>query len=69
MDKRSAGVLCLHGLVMFLVGKLPTALQHVQHLLMYNLEHMCARMLLLQVKDVECCKEARIMVSKAQCFA
>ena len=65
MDKCLAGVLCLHGLVMFLVGKLPTALQHVQHPLMYNPEHACARMLLLWVEDMECCKEERIMASKA----
>ena len=69
MDKCSAGVLCLRGLVMFLVGKLPTVLQHMQHPLMYNPEHARARMLLLRVKDVECCKEARIMASKAQRFA
>ena len=69
MDKHSAVVLCLCGLVMFLVGKLPTVLQHVQHPLMYNLEHACAHMLLLWVEDVECRKEARIMASKAQCFA
>ena len=53
---------------MFLVGKLPTALQHMQHLLMYNPEHTCTRMLLLWVEDVECRKEARIMASKVQCF-
>ena len=68
MDKRSAGVLCLHGLVIFLMGKLPMALQHMQHLLMYNPEHVRTHMLLLQVKDMECHKEARIMASKAQCF-
>ena len=68
MDKCSAGVLCLHGLVMFLVGKLPMALQHVQHPLMYNPEHVHARMLLLWVKDVECRKEVRIMASKGQRF-
>ena len=68
MDKRLAGVLCLHGLVMFLVRKLPTVLQHVQHPLMYNPEHARTRMLLLRVKDVECRKEARIMASKAQRF-
>ena len=68
MDKRLAGVLCLHGLVMFLMGKLPTVLQHMQHPLMYNLEHAHACMLLLQVEDVECRKEARIMASKAQHF-
>ena len=69
MDKCLARVLCLRGLVMFLVGKLPTALQHVQHPLMYNPEHARARMLLLWVKDVECHKEVRIMASKAQHFA
>ena len=53
---------------MFLVGKLPTALQHMQHPLMYNPEHVRACMLLLWVEDVECCKEARIMVSKVQRF-
>ena len=68
MDKHSAGVLCLRNLVMFLVGKLPTVLQHVQHLLMYNLEHVHACMLLLRVEDMECHKEVRVMASKAQCF-
>ena len=53
---------------MFLVGKLPTALQHMQHPLMYNPEHVRACMLLLRVEDVECRKEARIMASKVQCF-
>ena len=69
MDKRSARVLCLRGLVMFLVGKLPTALQHVQHPLMNNPEHVRACMLLLRVEDMECRKEARIMASKVQHFA
>ena len=53
---------------MFLVGKLPMALHHMQHLLMYNPEHTCAHMLLLQVEDMECHKEARIMASKTQHF-
>ena len=43
-------------------------IQYVQLPLMYNLEHMHTCMLLLQVKDVECHKEARIMASKAQHF-
>ena len=43
-------MLCLRSLVMFLAGKLPVALQHVQHPLMYNLEHA---VLLLRVKNVE----------------
>ena len=53
IDKHSARLLCLCGLVIFFVGKLPGALQHVQYQLMYNPKHMCAHMLLLQVKDVE----------------
>ena len=49
--------MCMYGLVMFLMGTLPMALQHVQHPLMYNLEHAHACMLLQQVKDMEHYKE------------
>ena len=48
-------------------GHSPTEWMFLPH--KYNLEHACACMLLLWVKDLECCKEARIMASKAQCFA
>ena len=48
-------------------GRSPTKWMFLLH--MYNLEHARAHMLLLQVKDVECRKEARIMASKVQCFA
>ena len=48
------------------MGHSPTESMFLLH--MYNPEHTRAHMLLLQVKDVECCKVARIMASKAQCF-
>ena len=40
MDKCLPEVLHLRSLIMFLTGKLPAVLQHMQHMLMYNLEHV-----------------------------
>ncbi|KIJ30739.1 hypothetical protein M422DRAFT_70960 [Sphaerobolus stellatus SS14] len=57
LDKVSPEVLCLRGLVMFLSGKLPSALQHAQQALTYDPEHKRARQLLKRIKDVDRLKE------------
>lgn len=51
-EKKSPEVLCLRGLVMFLSGKLPSALQHAQQALTYDPEHKRARQLMRRIKDV-----------------
>jgi DnaJ family protein C protein 7 len=58
IDKKSPEVLCLRGLVLFLLSKLPSALQHVQQALTYDPENTRARKLMKRIKDVERLKEA-----------
>ena len=50
-------MLALRGLVLFLCGKLPTALQHAQSALRLDPSHEPAQQLRKRVKDVERLKE------------
>jgi DnaJ homolog subfamily C member 7 len=65
VDKKSPDVLCVRGLVMFLEGKLPAALQHVQQALAYDPDHTRARKLMRRIKDVERMKEEGNVAFKA----
>ncbi|KAI0047396.1 protein prenylyltransferase, partial [Auriscalpium vulgare] len=57
MQSNSSDVLTLRGLVLFLSGRLPQALQHVQSALRYDPGHERAQRLRKRVKDVERLKD------------
>lgn len=57
IDQNAPEALALRGLVLFLTGKLPQAIQHAQSALRSDPEHMAARMLLRRARDVERVKE------------
>lgn len=57
LEPNSVDVLTLRGLVLFLSGKLPQALQHVQSALRLDPGHEPAQRLRKRVKDVERLKE------------
>lgn len=57
LQSNSPDVLTLRGLVLFLCGRLPQALQHVQSALRYDPGHEPAQRLRKRVKDVERLKE------------
>ncbi|KAH9057438.1 hypothetical protein EDB87DRAFT_1751756 [Lactarius vividus] len=57
LQSNSPDVLTLRGLVLFLCGRLPQALQHAQSALRYDPGHEPAQLLRKRVKDVERLKE------------
>jgi DnaJ family protein C protein 7 len=57
MQSNSPDVLTLRGLVLFLCGRLPQALQHAQEALRYDPGHEPAQRLRKRVKEVERLKE------------
>jgi len=57
LNPNSPEVLALRGLVLFLSGRLPQALQHVQSALRLDPSHEPAQQLRKRVKDVERLKE------------
>jgi tetratricopeptide (TPR) repeat protein len=57
LNPNSPDVLALRGLVLFLTGKLPQALQHVSSALRLDPGHVQAQKLRKRVKDVERLKE------------
>lgn len=57
LEPNSPEVLALRGLVLFLSGKLPQALQHVQSALRLDPGHEPAQKLRKRVKDVERLKD------------
>ena len=57
LQSNSPDVLTLRGLVLFLCGRLPQALQHAQSALRYDPGHEPAQRLRKRVKDVERLKE------------
>jgi DnaJ family protein C protein 7 len=57
LDPNSPEVLALRGLVLFISGKLPQALQHVTSALRLDPEHETASRLRKRIKDVERLKE------------
>ncbi|KAH9074925.1 hypothetical protein EDB83DRAFT_2515802 [Lactarius deliciosus] len=57
LQSNSPDVLTLRGLVLFLCGRLPQALQHTQSALRYDPGHVPAQLLRKRVKDVERLKE------------
>lgn len=56
-DPNSPEILAVRGLVLFLAGKLPQALQHVASALRLDPEHEVASRLRKRIKDVERIKE------------
>jgi DnaJ family protein C protein 7 len=65
LEPNSVDVLTLRGLVLFLTGKLPQALQHVQSALRLDPGHEPAQRLRKRVKDVERLKEEGNVAFKA----
>jgi tetratricopeptide (TPR) repeat protein len=57
LQSNSPDVLALRGLVLFLCGRLPQALQHAQSALRYDPGHEPAQRLRKRVKEVERLKE------------
>ena len=57
LDPNSPEILAVRGLVLFLAGKLPQALQHVASALRLDPEHEAASRLRKRIKDVERIKE------------
>lgn len=57
LDPHSPEILAVRGLVLFLSGKLPQALQHVASALRLDPEHDVASRLRKRIKDVERIKE------------
>lgn len=57
LDPNSPEILAVRGLVLFLSGKLPQALQHVASALRLDPEHEVAARLRKRIKDVERVKE------------
>jgi DnaJ family protein C protein 7 len=57
LQSNSPDVLTLRGLVLFLCGRLPQALQHAQSALRYDPGHEPAQRLRKRVKEVERLKE------------
>lgn len=57
LDPNSPEILAVRGLVLFLSGKLPQALQHVASALRLDPEHEVASRLRKRIKDVERVKE------------
>jgi DnaJ homolog subfamily C member 7 len=57
MNPNSPDILAIRGLVLFLTGKLPQALQHLASALRLDPGHETARRLRVRVKDVERLKE------------
>jgi DnaJ family protein C protein 7 len=57
LDPNSPEILAVRGLVFFLSGKLPQALQHVASALRLDPEHQVALRLRKRIKDVERIKE------------
>ena len=57
LDPNSPEILAVRGLVLFLSGKLPLALQHVASALRLDPEHEVASRLRERIKDVERIKE------------
>ena len=65
LNPNSPDVLALRGLVLFLSGKLPQALQHTQSALRFDPGHEPAQRLRKRVKDVERIKEEGNQAFKA----
>ena len=57
LDPNSPEVLAVRGLVLFLLGKLPQALEHVASALRLDPEHQVAARLRKRIKDVERIKD------------
>ena len=64
LDPNSPEILAVRGLVLFLSGKLPQALQHVASALRLDPEHEVASRLRKRIKDVERIKEEGNMAFK-----
>jgi len=65
LQPNSPDVLALRGLVLFLGGKLPSALQHAQSALRLDPSHERAQQLRKRVKDVERLKDEGNVAFKA----
>jgi len=57
LNPSSPEVLCIRGLVLFLTGRLPQALQNVQSALRLDPSHLEAQTLRKRIKEVERLKE------------
>lgn len=69
LNPNSPDILAIRGLVLFLGGKLPQALQHMASALRLDPGHEAARRLRIRVKDVERLKEEGNVAFKSGKYA